>query len=165
MCVWFNNHLVFEWSSVTDFRHLIFFPAGLKLILLMSLGWRAVPGIAVGSAGHAAADLPDLPMLHLAALCLVYAAAPMAAVSAFGRWAGIVRPWFGLRLVQLLCLVVVTAVVTSIAFNTLLIAWGIMESAGCVGSVVAMAGGDVVGAALLLAVTLMVRRWISQSPR
>ena len=156
-CVTLNNHLAFEWTGLTDFRHLIFVPAGLKLALLMALGVRAAFGIALGTLTFLPSDLPTLSPVQVVALVTAYVTAPLIVIAVFSRVTGLVKPWFGLRLGHLALLTVVAAVATSVTFNGLLAAWGVVAGSDVLHATVAMAGGDVVGGSLLLASVLSAR--------
>ena len=153
-CVTLNNDLFFEWTAVTEFRHLIFVPAGAKLVLVMALGARGAFGIALGTMTFLHSDLPTLSTVQAVACSLAYAGVPLVVLSAFSRVTGLAKPWFGLGTQHLALITVAVAVASSIAFNGLLAAWGILSGVEVLPAAVAMAGGDVTGTGILLAAAL-----------
>lgn len=156
-CVSLNNHLAFEWSSLTDFRHLIFVPAGVKLALIMALGVRGALGIAVGTMAVLPSDIPALSLVQVLALSLAYAGAALAVVTALSCMTGLAIPWLGLRPWHLALFAVVVAIVTSATFNGLLAMWDVLDGAEILAASVAMVGGDLAGTGILFASILSAR--------
>lgn len=149
-----NNHVLFQWTSQEEYRHLIFVPAGVKLLLLMAFGWRGALGIALGMLTFLSTDLPKLSGVQLLFLSALYAAVPSAVIWAFSQATGIDRPWTGLSQTNLLVLVVLVAVVSSIAFNAPLLVWGVVSDSGATAAVASMVVGDLSGSFVFLTTAL-----------
>lgn len=152
-----NNHMLFNWMSVTNFRHLVFVPAGLKLVMVMALGARASLGIALGTMTYVHSDIPALSPAQALALAMTYAGAPLLVLAVFSRVTGIAKPWLGLSAWHLALIAVAVAVVSSLAFNGLLAGWDVIAGTEVLGASVAMAGGDVAGSFLLFSAALYAR--------
>jgi hypothetical protein len=95
-CVTLNNHTLFEWTELTEFRHLVFVPAGAKIVLIMALGARAALGIWLGSLTFVVSDIPTLSAVQALGLTLAYAGVPLMVITSFSRATGFARPWVGL---------------------------------------------------------------------
>jgi hypothetical protein len=156
-CVTLNNHVLFEWTELTEFRHLVFVPAGAKIVLIMALGARAALGIWLGSLTFVVSDIPTLSAVQALGLTLAYAGVPLMVITSFSRAAGFARPWVGLGAWHLALIVLAVSIATSVAFNGLLAAWGIVAAEEVLETSIAMVVGDVLGAGILLITVLAAR--------
>lgn len=156
-CVTLNNHALFEWTELTEFRHLIFVPAGVKIVLIMALGARAALGIWLGSLTFVLSDIPTLSAVQALGLTLAYAGVPLMVITSFSRSMGLARPWVGLEAWHLALVVLAVSIATSVAFNGLLAAWSILAAEEVLKASIAMAVGDVLGAGIFLLTVLAAR--------
>lgn len=145
-----NNSLLFGWAEVKAYRHLVFFPSGIKLVLAMVLGWRGALGVALCSYVDLGSSLPSLSGVEIAPLALGLGFGPLIAVRLFQHFTAIRPPWYGLRAHHLPVLSLINAVSCGLPFQGLLVALRVEESDEFLPGLVTMVTGDFLGAGILL---------------
>ena len=155
-----NNHVLFRWTEATEYRHWVFVPAGVKLIIAMVAGWRGALGVALGKLTYLKHDLPTLSLMALLPLAAGYGFVPLLAVLLFSRQTGLHRPWVGLQGHHLLLLVLLAGVIASVFFHSVLVLAGIEDLETVLPDMTQMLVGDVLGAGLLLLTVMGVRRMV-----
>lgn len=153
-----NNEVIFTWSAVTDYRHWIFVPAGIKLVVAMVFRWRGALGVTLGISVDLPEYLPILSMPQTAILAVAHGFAPLAAVGLFSHWTGLRMPWHGLQGHHLPGLALLSASLGTLAFQLLIVAFGIEHWPEALPQMLIMIIGDFVGAGLLLIMLVVVSR-------
>ena len=145
-----NNEILFKWTEVADYRHWVFVPAGIKLVLVMLFGWRGALGVMLGLSIYLPHTLPILALPQVLLLAVSLAFAPLVAVHIFSRWTGLVRPWLGLEGYHLPGLVLLSAVLCALPFHGMLLAFGVEHWEDSASQMSIMVIGDFLGAGILM---------------
>lgn len=153
-----NNNVLFEWAEVTEYRHWIFLPAGVKLILALVFGWRGALGVTLGTCTYLQGNLPALAMPQIAMVAVALGFGPLIAVRILRAWTGLASPWFGMEARHLVAVLVLSAALCATAFQGLLVAFGVEDARDAPRQIAIMMFGDVTGAALLLSAAVGLRR-------
>jgi hypothetical protein len=162
--VLFNNNLLFPWLEFDNFRNLLFLPAGLKLFLVMLFGWRAVAGIGLGLAAVALSEFPHMPMSSAFFLGAVAALSTQLTLQAMSPLLRVGYPWTQLRWPSLCAIALVVGSVDAITVQWLVSVLGYETFDSFLTETLKGVFGRVVGTFVFLAVSLEVRRHLSQQP-
>ena len=158
-----NNDVLFAWAEVAEYRHWVFVPAGVKLVLAMVFGWRGALGVALGISTYLQGALPMLHMGQIAMLAGVLGFAPLLATRIFSRLTGLTRPWFGIQGYHLPLLVLLSACLCALSFKGLLVAFGVEGWEGAPARIATMMVGDFLGAGLFMVAVVGMRRLLRGS--
>ena len=153
-----NNNLLFPWLEFENFRSLLFLPAGLKLFLVMLLGWRAVLGIALGIWAVAMSEFPDMSMLQGAVLGSVVALSTQVALQSCARLLGVGYPWTALGWRSLCVIALAVGGVDATLLQWSMATLGYEDYNDFWTETLQGAFGRVLGTFIFLAVSLAVRR-------
>jgi hypothetical protein len=99
-----NNNLLFRWAEYDHLRNLVFIPAGLKLVLLMTFGWRAVFGIAIATAAVILGNVASLSLAGGLTYGVLSGTTAFVALRVLSTVLDIRYPWTGLSAPALACL-------------------------------------------------------------
>jgi hypothetical protein len=113
--VFLNNQILFRWTALDSWVHLIYFPAGFKLIVIMLFGLRGAIGIFAGTIYNFFGIFPFLSPEKIVALAGIYAAAPLAALQVFELLTGRHYPWRDLRFFDIFLLSILTSIASSLS--------------------------------------------------
>jgi len=153
-----NNNLLFPWLEFENFRSLLFLPAGLKLFLVMLLGWRAVLGIALGIMSVALSEFPHMSTVHGLLLGAIAALSTQLTLMLSARALRVGYPWTSLRW-PALCTIALAVGLTDATVVQVGMAWlGYEDFHDFWTETLQGAFGRVVGTFVFLAVSLEVRR-------
>ena len=153
-----NNNLLFPWLEFENFRSLLFLPAGLKLFLVMLLGWRAVLGIALGIMSVALAEFPQMSSLQGLLLGATAAISTQITLSLCARALRVGYPWTSLRWPALCVIALVVGFVDATVVQIAMAWLGYEDFKDFWTETLQGAFGRVVGTFVFLAVSLEVRR-------
>ena len=158
-----NNNLLFPWLEFENFRSLLFLPAGLKLFLVMVLGWRAVLGIALGIWAVAISEFPHMSMLHGGLLGAVAALSTQVALQACARLLRVGYPWTALGWRSLCAIALTVGCVDATLVQWSMATLGYENYDNFWSETLQGAFGRVLGTFIFLAVSLEVRRHLLRS--
>ena len=153
-----NNNLLFPWLEFENFRSLLFLPAGLKLFLVMVLGWRAVLGIALGIWAVAVSEFPHMSMLNGALLGAVAALSTQVALQTVARLLRVGYPWTALGWRSLCAIALAVGCVDATLVQWSMATLGYENYDNFWTEALQGAFGRVIGTFIFLAVSLEVRR-------
>lgn len=147
-CVWvlfvfLNNNLLFWWSAVERWVHLVYFPAGAKLVIVMLFGFRGSVGIFLGSIYNFIDVFPFLPLGSRMMMAGIYAAAPLLVCRVFQSLTGKHYPWKDLRFADVLSLSIGCSMVSSVFLFLGL--WGVSGNILSLNSMLSLFFGDLMG--------------------
>lgn len=155
---WLNNAVLFDWAAAKEYRHWVFVPAGVKLVLAMVFRWRGALGVMLGTCPLLQIDLPMLNLAQIATLAVALGFAPLLATMLFSRWTGLAMPWFGLGRHHLPLLVLLSASLCALSLYGLLVAYGVKDWHQVPSAITVRMIGDLLGAVLLMLTVVGVRR-------
>ncbi len=116
-----NNQLLFGWSRFDDLQYLIFVPAGLKLLLVMLFGLRAVAGIAIGITATTLDALDQLPLLSACIIGIASSISTYIGLTLVATWRRLSYPWNGLSLGDLSLLALVVGSLDALVSDLMLV--------------------------------------------
>lgn len=155
-----NNELLFFWAADTSYRYWFYPPAGIRLVLIMLLGWPGVAGYFVAALALLSSNLvPEIAQYeHALYLAAGRAISIWVALVGYGWITGVKRPWRNLtwQHVPFLALFV-SAVSATVAY---LLKWGIgLESLNdLIRNVSLNVLGDTLGTIVVLVIAIRLRR-------
>ena len=153
-----NNNLLFPWLELENFRSLLFLPAGLKLFLVMLLGWRAVLGIALGIMSVALSEFPHMSPLHGLLLGGIAALSTQLTLKLSAGALRVGYPWTSLSWPALCAMALAVGVVDATAVQGAMAWLGYENFEDFWSEALQGAFGRVLGTFVFLAVSLEVRR-------
>jgi len=162
--VLFNNNLLFPWLEFDHFRSLLFLPAGLKLFLVMLLGWRAVLGICLGLAAVALSEFPALSLLQALGFGGSVSLSTWLTLQLVSRLLGVGYPWSYLTWRSLSTIALVVGSMDAISLELVMVALGYETLDHFTVETLQGAFGRVVGTFIFLAVSLKVRQHLAAQP-
>ena len=141
--VFLNNYYLFWWVAAESWAHLIYFPAGLKLVIVMLFGIRGAFGIFIGAIYTFADAFPFLPLGNRVVTAGFYAAAPLVVCRVFQGFTGKHYPWTDLRFLDIINLSVGSSLLSSLVIFICVIAFSSQPSS--VFHVLTLFFGDLIG--------------------
>ena len=153
-----NNNLLFPWLELENFRSLLFLPAGLKLFLVMLLGWRAVLGIALGIMSVALTEFPHMSTVHGLLLGTMAALSTQITLTVCARALRVGYPWTSLNWPSLCVIALTVGVVDATVVQVGMASLGYEDFKDFWTEAMQGAFGRVLGTFVFLAVSLEVRR-------
>ena len=153
-----NNNLLFPWLERENFRSLLFLPAGLKLFLVMVLGWRAVLGIALGIMTVMLSEFPHMSTLHGLLLGAFAALSTQITLILCARVLRVGYPWATLSWPALCLMALAVGVVDASVVQGAMVWLGYEDIEEYWAEALQGAFGRVLGTFVFLAVSLEVRR-------
>ena len=127
--VYLNNEILFVWTQKEEYLHWIFVPAGIKILLVMLLGWRGAFGIVLGTLPRVLEIFPGIGPGMAVLIATGAGLIPLLVLWTFSLSVGIRHPWHNLVWWHLPVLAVFSAFASSAFFNLLLLLLG-LEPAG-----------------------------------
>ena len=153
-----NNNLLFPWLEFENFRSLLFLPAGLKLFLVMLMGWRAVLGIALGIMSVAVSEFPHMSTLHGLLLGVAAALSTQITLALCARVLRVGYPWTSLSWRALCVIALAVGVADAWVVQGAMVGLGYEDIDEFWPEALQGAFGRVLGTFVFLAVSLEVRR-------
>jgi hypothetical protein len=141
--VFVNNQILFRWTALDSWLHLIYLAAGYKLLIIMLFGFKGAIGIFFGTIYNFVGIFPFLSSGSILALAALYAAAPLAACQVFESLTGRHYPWTKLRFSDILNLSLLASALSSISLVMGL--WIISDTDFNIQSILYMIIGDLLG--------------------
>jgi hypothetical protein len=141
--VFVNNQILFRWTALDSWLHLIYLAAGYKLLIIMLFGFKGAVGIFVGTIYNFFDIFPFLPSGSILALAALYAAAPLAACHVFESLSGRHYPWTNLRFADLIKLSLLTS--TSSSLSLVIGLWIVSGTYFGIQSILYLIIGDLTG--------------------
>ncbi len=159
-CVLINNHFLFFWAEDEPYRYWLYLPAGLRLLLIMLLGFPAVIGIGVASATVYVSPIVPQITEHSFALILGFteSLAVYFSLLVYGAVAGIRYPWTGLTWRHIPLIAVLCSTATAFLSNAVRIVFNLGDLSSLERDVTLNIIGDVSGATLLLGLLIVARK-------
>jgi len=162
-----NNSLLFSWAADggASYRYWIYPPAGVRLALILLLGWQGLLGYFIAVLALIASGVfPELDSLEdalvVAAGCTL---SIWAALLAYGRITGVKTPWERLTSRHLPALALFVSVV-SVAVACLLKVWlGVELLEDFARNVCLTVLGDTLGTIIVLAILIRLRKAYKRS--
>lgn len=143
----FNEHAL-SWTRFTDGVNWVYLPSGLRLTLVLLLGWPAALGIAIATTILAAWPQESAPWFDASVTGLISGFAPWLALLASERWLHLKRDLDGLQGRSLLILALVFAL-SSAGLHQAWYAWT-KPSQDWLHAFAVMTLGDLVGSVIVL---------------
>ena len=153
-----NNNLLFPWLEFENFRSLLFLPAGLKLFLVMLMGWRAVLGIALGIMSVAVSEFPHMSTLHGLLLGAAAALSTQITLALCARVLRVGYPWTSLSWRALCVIALAVGLADATVVQGAMVGLGYEDIDEFWPEALQGAFGRVLGTFVFLAVSLEVRR-------
>jgi hypothetical protein len=163
--VLFNNNLLFPWLEFDDFRNLLFLPAGLKLFLVMLFGWRAVLGLGLGIAAVALSEFPHISMSYGLLFGSASALSTKLGLELMSRLLRVGYPWTKLHWPSLCAIALVVGCLDATTIQWVMGALGVETFDNFFVQTIKGCFGRVMGTFVFLAISLEVRRRLSNSPQ
>ena len=154
-----NNNLLFFWAHDADYRFWFYPPAGLRLILIMLLGWPAVLGHGIASTAlNASFDLPDVELLGSVFLGFCRSLSVWAGLAIYSRVTGLRFPWTGITWTHIPAMSVAVSLFSAVTVHLLRAALGVEPLDELVRNVSLNVLGDTLGTIVVLFVLIRLRR-------
>lgn len=160
-----NNTLLFSWAADSSYRHWIYPPAGIRLVLIMLLGWPALAGLAIATLAQAYSDLiPQITRFDDAMLvAIVRVASIWLSLKTYGWITKVKSPWRDLTWVHVPFLALFVNTVSDIALSMAYVYLGIENLDTFVRNVALYVFGDTVGTILVLMILIKLRQAYTKS--
>ena len=155
-----NNNYLFSWTTLENWIHFIYFPAGIKLIMIMLFGLIGSARVFVGSLYNFQKIFPHLTTLDIVIISVAYAAVPLAVCRLFEVFTGKHYPWMNLRFSDVAYLSVGSSVTSGLVMAILL--WLVAHKKLYCSSIFNFIVGDLNGIVLLfifLCIMLRILFW------
>ncbi len=165
VAVYLNNDVLFVWTEEEEYLHWIFVPAGIKILLVMLLGWRGAVGMMVGAIPGIVDSLPDASLAMIAVVSIGVGLMPWLALQAFAALVGIRYPWDDLVWWHLPALAALSAFANSAFLNVQLILLRMEPAKEFPQNLLSVMIGDFLGALVLLLVSVAIVRLLRRSRR
>ncbi|BBK30660.1 hypothetical protein EDC65_1901 [Stella humosa] len=156
--VYLNNEVFFPWTHDEDYLHWIFVPGGIKVLLVMLLGWRAVVGMAFGAIPGVLTALPGIGPLALALVAGAVGVMPWLSIRLFSYVTGVRHPWHDLVWWHLPAIAALSAFANSAFLNSQLILLGLEPPRDLPVNLLSVMISDFAGALILLLVSVALVR-------
>jgi len=119
--LYLNSLPLFSWAEFDNYRFVFFFPAGVKLALILMFGWQALPGIALALGTALLTKFEGIVPYAALGYGVALACSAHLAVQACSQVTGKRFPWQGLRPVELLAMVAAVSVLDAVVQQCALI--------------------------------------------
>lgn len=155
-----NDELLFFWAAETSYRYWFYPPAGVRLILIMLLGWRGLVGYFIAVlAIHHSELMPEVEGFEAAfAIAAVRALSLWGGLVAFGKLTGVKHPWDRLTWHHVPFLAVWVNLVSDSAVHLVRHFLGVEGADWIVRNVALNVLGDTLGTIVVLAIVIRLRR-------
>ncbi len=158
--VYLNNEVLFPWPEDEEYVHWVFVPAGIRILLVMLFGWRAVLGVAIGAVPGVLETLPGIGGAMVAAVAVAAGLMPWIAIQIFSAATAVRHPWHDLLWWHLPAIAALAAFANSAVFNSQLILLGFEPPRELPANLLSIMIGDFLGALVLLLAAIAVIRLI-----
>lgn len=158
-----NNSLLFPWTPDAVYRHWIFVPAGLQLLLVMLFGWRGVLGLTFGGAAEYLSQPVGLNIPSALFVAGVDAMSVWLGVEIYSAMTGNRYPWANLSWRSVPVLSLITGVASAIGVFLAMVAAQIESGSTPLRDMALFAIGDFIGAWIFFAVVLLIRRQLAKA--
>lgn len=154
-----NNNLLFAWAHDADYRFWFYPPAGLRLIMIMLLGWPAVIGHGIAATAlNASFDLPDVELLGSVFLGFCRSFSVWAGLAIYSRVTGLRFPWSGITWTHIPAMSVAVSLFSAVTVHLLRAALGVEPIDEVVRNVSLNVLGDTLGTIVVLFALIRLRR-------
>lgn len=155
-----NNHFLFFWAEDEPYRYWFYPPAGLRLLLIMLLGFPAVIGIAVASAAIYMSPIVPEVTEHSLALVLGFteSLAVYGALVLYGSLTAVKFPWTGLAWKHVPLIAITCSISAAFFSNMMRMLLGLGEASTIHRDVTLSIAGDTMGSIFFLALLVLARR-------
>ena len=155
-----NNELLFFWAKDASYRYWFYPPAGVRLALVLLLGWPALVGYFLAVLALASSQLiPEIGgFTHALLVAGGRALSLWFAVSAYGWFTGIKTPWRGLTWQHVPFLALFVSVVGSIVAHLIKAFIGVETLDAFARNVALNVLGDTLGSIVVLLIIIRLRR-------
>jgi hypothetical protein len=155
-----NNELIFFWASDESYRYWLYPPAGLRLILILLLGWPGVIGYFLAALAINYSDI--IPVIDTFDKALIIAAVRALSlwfgVFLFGKITGVKRPWDKLSWWHIPFLALFVNLFSSILAHITRYLMGIEGIDEMVRNIALNVFGDLTGTILIIYLAIRLRR-------
>ena len=159
-CVMISNHFLFFWAGDEPYRYWLYPPAGLRLLLIMLLGFPAVIGIGIASATiYISPIVPEITG-HSFALILGFTESLSVyyALRFYGTIAGVQYPWTGLSWRHIPVIAVLCSTATAFFSNAVRIILNLGNVSSLDRDITLNIIGDIFGTTLLLGLLIIAHK-------
>jgi hypothetical protein len=157
-----NNQLFFPWAEFDTLRYVFFLPAGLKLLLLMVFGWRAVIGLTLGIATIALSELTSVNYFTALAIGFVSGLSPYLGLRLVGVFFSIKFPWSGLNLKNILAISIFIGLLDALTLHLALSFSGFDKFQDLGVDLLPAAGGRIFGTLIFLGLAVRFKQSFSK---
>lgn len=157
-----NNKLFFPWTEFDEFRYLIYIPAGIKLLLMMLFGWRAVVGISLGIATVVLGEFSNMSYLSACTFGTVSSVVPYLGLIALSKILKISYPWNGLNFKTIAIISIVIGSIEALTQHFLLTFNGVEPLSHLIKDTLPSVFGRVMGTYLFMGLAVWVRNEIAK---
>jgi hypothetical protein len=154
-----NNNLLFFWAHDADYRFWFYPPAGLRLIMIMLLGWPAVLGHGIAATAlNASFDLPEVELLGAVFLGFCRSLSVWAGLALYSRATGLRFPWSGITWAHIPAMSVAVSLFSAVTVHFLRAILGVEPLEEFVRNVSLNVLGDTLGTIVVLVALIRLRR-------
>ncbi|MGV0960252.1 MAG: hypothetical protein ACOYB1_10490 [Limnohabitans sp.] len=157
-----NNKLFFPWAEFDEFRYLIYIPAGIKLLLMMLFGWRAVIGISLGIATVVLGEFANMSYLSACTFGVVSGVVPYLGLIALSKISKISYPWNGLNFKTITIISIGIGSIEAVTLHLLLTFNGVEPLSHLIEDTLPSVFGRVLGTYLFMGLAVWVRNEIAK---
>ncbi len=155
-----NNELLFFWAKDASYRYWFYPPAGVRLALVLLLGWPGLVGYFIAALAIASSELiPEIGGFTNGLLVALGRALSLwFAISVYGWFTGIKTPWRGLTWQHVPFLALFVSVVGSIVAHLIKAFIGVETLDAFARNVALNVLGDTLGSIVVLLIIIRLRR-------
>lgn len=162
-----NNNLLFSWATDTSYRSWFYPPAGIRLAIIMLLGWAGLLGYFIAALAILYSGIiPEVTQFSDAFfIALTRAASIWAGLLIYGRITGVKHPWEALTWVHLSLLSAFVSLLSAGSVHVVRAILGIEDFESIARGIALNVLGDTLGAVVVLFIVIHLWKNYRQSQR